>query len=317
MKCTIFRVCLSLCLAMSASAKAQTVFQDSFESATMSATSADGFKWDKNNNTSIVTMNADTAWCNDATPTAVDKSNQPYAVYNNRQICNGPQGGDFTPKTGNNVLRVRYGAGVNWAEQRFNAGGAYPELWVGYWIRVPTNYYRQSTGTPNNNKWFNILMGTMPEGYSDNNVSMIEMQDRPGGAGSANINISFRNGTDGSFRNSGTYAGFITPSDAGRWMHVVYHLKSSSGPTSTDGIIRMYRKWGDEFQYELINELVDLNVGITDHGLPGWSGGYLMGYANLPYAQATEWLIDDFVFSTSSLIDAMAPPEPPAGVTAR
>ena len=287
-------------LGISFTVQAATIFQDLFESADMSASNADGFTWDANNSTSIVTQDA------------VDG---PVAVWNNGPIYNihpplMPDSSirDWTAYDGAYSLRVRYAAGVNWAEQRFDMGGAYPEVWIAYWIRVPGNYSR---GSGSNNKWFDILMATMAD-YTTTTVSRVEMQDWQGAAGSMNINIQFRNGTDGLFTNSSTYNNFVTPADAGRWMRVVYYLKASSTPAATDGIIRMYRIWAGETSYTLINDLSNINVGIgagsIAAGRPGWSAGYLMGYANSTYANDTEWLIDSFIVSDTPLITTPMPP---------
>ena len=138
--------------------------------------------------------------------------------------------------------------------------------------------------------------------YSDPGVSRIEMQDYPVGSGKTNISIQFRNGHTGGYTNSDSYSPFLDPADADRWMHCVYQLVGSTTVTSTDGIIRLYRRWEDESNYELINELVDLPVPVTEDGDPGWRAGYLMGWANAPFTVQTEFLIDDFVMSTTSLL---------------
>ena len=273
---------------------AQVLVYDSFESQDMSTTNSDGFSWGNNNKTSVVTQHA------------TDGS---VAVYNNGSIYNiaAPVMNDgtirdWTAFDGDYSLRFRYPASQNWTEQRYELGNGYPEVWVSYWIRVPINYYR---GSGTNNKWFNIQMGTMSQ-YGDPTVSRIEMQDWPNGNGGMNINIQFRNGSDELFASSPSYPDFITPNDAGRWMHLIYHMKASQTNTSTDGILRMYRKWEGDTSYTLINELVNLNVGIgagsVSAGLLGWASGYIMGYANAPYDNDTEWLLDEFTISTTSLL---------------
>ena len=287
---------------------AAEIFSDSFESADMSTTSSDGFKWNTNNNTSVVIHNS---------------SDGPVAVYNNKSIYNvhllsmpGGRIRDWHAKNGTHSLRFRYAAGRKWAEQRFDLGSGYPEIWVSYWIRVPINYKRDSG---RNNKWFDIQMAPMSQ-YQDTTVSRIEMQDWPDASGGFNINIQFRNGSDGKYRNSNSYKRFITPTDAGKWMHIVYHLKASTTTLSTDGIIRMYRRWDGESEYILINDLSNLNVGIgagsVAAGRPGWAAGYLMGWANTPYATDTEWLLDDFSISDSSPLAGLLGtlPNPPTNL---
>lgn len=278
-------------------------FQDGFEKANMSATDSDGFKWLANNRTSVVTQNS---------------TYGPTAVYNNRNINNSAPAvlnnsvpRNWTAKDGKYSLRVHYPAGANWAEQRFLFGKAYPDLWLSYWIRVPQNYYRGSVsnvGGAVNNKWGIFLMGTMKgnKDYRNKTVSLVEMRDWPNNNGGCNLDMSFRNGTNGRYHTSKIYTDFITPADAGRWMQIVYHLKASRSSTSTDGILQMYRRWSNETSFTLINDLENINVGIGKgsiaSGYFGWGGGYLMGYANAPYAHDTNWLIDDFTISTTSLL---------------
>jgi hypothetical protein len=213
-------------------------------------------------------------------------------------------------KSGDYSLRFNYKAGQSFSEQSFDFGDAYRELWVGYWIKMPDNYYRGSGSGNQNNKWFDILMGSAGD-YENSKVARIEMQDWPGGPGKGDMLIQFRN-SDGQWTNSSRYKGFLDPANAGRWMHIVYHLKASSSTTSKDGIIRMYRRWDGASSYELINELVNLNVGVTSSGRPGWSSGYLMGYYNVTFSQDTDWYLDDFTYSTTSLLGkVLAPPSPP------
>ena len=302
----------SLCASVT-TAGAEVIFSDSFESSDMLATNPDGFSWDKNNKTSVVTQDA------------VDG---PVAIYNNGTIYNPhdplmPDGSirDWTAKDANNSLRFRYSAGDPWTEQRYDFGKGYPELWVAYWIRVPKNYVRGPIfNGGGNNKWFNIQMAPMTSVYyQDPTVSRIEMQDwtNSDDAGSMDLNIQFRNGSDGKYRSSASYRNFVTPADAGRWMHLIYYLKTSKTTSSTDGILRLYRRWEDENRYTLTNEIVDLNVGIgagsVSAGYLGWGGGYLMGYLNSPYTNDTEWLLDSFTVSNTSLLPN--PPLPPSNVT--
>lgn len=282
---------------------------DSLESADFSSTNTDGFHWENPNKTSIVTKDA---------------------VVNNGSPINNPiengwyTGRNWDPRepelqdevVGEHMMRYRYAAGAEWTEQRYDLGGAYPEIWISYWMRVPTNYSRPS-GT--NNKWFNIWMGRSKnqhsEDYENPGISRIEMQDWAGSNQSMDIRIQFRNGTDGVYANSNTHKGLVRPEDAGRWMHVVYHFKASSSNNANDGILRMYRRWHGQQNHELINDLNNINVGVGSGsqavGRLGWGAGYIMGYANATYNKTTEWLLDDFTVSTESLIIAGQSPSPP------
>lgn len=290
---------------VTSSINAKEIFNDSFESADMSATNSDGFKWDKNNRTSVVIQDPSDG------PVSLYMNKVTYDIYSS--VMPDKSVRDWSAKDKTYALRFRYPAGQKWSEQRYDLGGAYPDVWVSYWIRVPNNYYR---GSGRNNKWFNIQMAPMDQ-YSDKTVSRVEMQDWSNRAGGVKINIQFRNGSGG-YTNSSSYNNFITPADAGRWMHVIYHLKASATASSTDGLIRMYRRWKNEADYTLINELTNLNVGIgagsVSAGRLGWAAGYIMGYSNTSYANDTEWLLDSFVVSDTPLLTTQAEPKAPASL---
>ena len=302
MKLDFIRLIAVCFLISSFSVHSQIVMLDTFESADFLSTNSDGFMWESTNRTSIVNKDG---------------------VVNNGRVVNNPiaNGLNWDPRTpesaddvvGEHMMRYRYQPGASWTEQRYDMGGAYPEVWISYWIRVPRNYARPS-GT--NNKWFNIWMGRSKNLYSadyeNNNISRIEMQDWPGSSNSMDINIQFRNGSDGKYRNSNRYANFVTPADAGRWMKILYHFKASSSNSADDGILRMYRRWHSEADYELINDLTNLNVGVGSGsvaaGRLGWGAGYVMGYANAAYSEATDWLLDDFTVANHSLLGVNTPP---------
>jgi hypothetical protein len=304
----IFTLCIGLLSFISFSGNAEVIFSDSFESGDMSTTNPDGFTWGKNNRTSIVTQH----------PT-----DGPVGLYNNGAVYNPhsstmPDGSlrDWTAKDGQNSLRFRYAPLQEWTEQRFDLGAGYPELWFSYHIRVPLNYTRGPDGPAGgrNNKWMVLLMKDM-SGYTESNITRIIISDWPS-ADSKSIQLSSqaRLGTNGGFTsNTPYYSDFVTPADAGRWMQIIYHMKASSAVGANDGSFKVYRKWEDENRFTLINSLEGIPLDVTpasiNAGYNGWGGGYFLGYANDPYAEETEWLVDDIIISTKSLLPN--PPKPP------
>ena len=234
-----------------------------------------------------------------------------------------PDGSDreYTAKDGKNSLSFRYEAGEAWTEQRYDFGKGYPEIWLSYHIRVPLNYERAGNpdNNPNtNNKWMIFLMAPMSR-YSASDVSWVEVKDRPNSDGvSMNMMLQIHNGVNNTYTPESTaYQKFITPADKGRWMQIIYHLKASSDSEASDGVVKMYRKWDDEPAFKYItgyaNEDIGIGAGSVASNYLGWGAGYLMGYANDPYATQTEWLIDDFIVSSTSLLPN--PPRPPSQVT--
>lgn len=320
-KTTLISICFGMLSAVSLIAHSQILLEETFESGNMSTTTnADGFRWESNNRTSVVTEAPSCGGLSAGTPTA---------IYNNSVICNGPQtpagSGNWIAKNGENSLRFRYSAGQPWTEQRYflNSPG-YPELWISYWLRVPTNYVRGPVSGYNgagNNKFFSILMGRMPEEYQTSYVSSFFIRDWPNSnPNNMDVDIEFNNGTDNQATVSSRHTNFVTPADAGRWMHLVYHLKASATTSSTDGVLQLYRKWDGESNYTSIVKLSNLNVGVgqgsLDAGFTGWAGGYLMGYHNAPFAEDTEWLLDDFIVSDTPPADIFAvAPMPPSLAT--
>ncbi len=277
---------------------AQDLIFDSFESRDMSTTSVDGFLWGSNNSTSIVTQ---------------DSVDGPVAVYNNGSIYNVASPimadgsvRDWSVIEGGYGLRFRYGSGLHWAEQRFDLGVGYPEIWIRFWLRVPLNF-KHNTGNTNN-KLLAIWMDDYEfQGFGP---TVVWQYRNDGNNGSTTMyykirNTGYLNNNNGQ-RHSGELQShaFITyPSDQGRWMQVVFHIKSSSSVLAADGIVEMYRRWQSENSFTLLHQ--ELNVPllhVAGSGLNGFKQGYLMGWANAPYENDTEWLLDGFSVSENSLL---------------
>jgi hypothetical protein len=284
---------LALATLLASAANGEPLFFDSFESGDMSATNADGFDWSNNNRTSVVTADA--------------------AVYNNGTI-NNPIGSsqNWDPKDGQHSLRFRYPAGEPWAEQRFNLGGAYPEIWIKYWIRVPVNY-QHGTG---NYKFLSLWM----DDYNSTAGGKITWEFWPTDIPGDSV-LAFAYDAGNGAGNSGhkQHTPFINASeDRGKWMEIVIHAKTSSGGEPNDGVIELWRRWEGEESYTQFHKKTDTTLAIPVGGPDGWNGGFLLGWANNSYSEATEWLLDSFEVSTSSLLTGSAatdlmtnPPNPP------
>ncbi|MAB50845.1 MULTISPECIES: hypothetical protein [unclassified Marinobacter] len=283
----------ALALTLAAQSNAEILLVDSFETGDMSATNDQGFRWDRNNRTSIVSSDE--------------------VVYSNGETSiQMPSGRDWETIDEEHSLRFRYPAGSDMAEQRFDLGGAYPEAWYKYWIRVPQNY-THSTSSPSNNKFF----ATWMDGYSSQGNGPTAFWNlMSNGSGGSSIAVSY---SDGGYSVAGgqmQIQPFIrVPEDRGRWMQVVYRVKASSNSGTRDGEIELWRRWENENSFTQIHEVENALLPIPPEGPNGWNEGYIMGWANAPYSQDTEWLLDSFHVSTSSLLDESAAddsrPEPP------
>ncbi len=286
---------------------AADIFSDTFESADMSSTSSDGFKWNANNNTSIVIH---------------DSSDGPVAVYNNKPIYNihpstMPDGSirDWHAKNGTYSLRFRYAAGRFWTEQRFNLGKPRRELWIRYWLRVPMNftYGPAVRNGVRNNKFFSIWM----DGYDNKgDGSTVWLGMEPYNNTGATLGFGY---SQGKLKPSGGYkqhTPIITTADQGRWMQIILHLKVESSEGADDGIIQTYRRWAGESNFTKLHEMLNAPLRVPDSGPDGFVRGYILGWANAPYQNDTEWLLDDFVISDSSPLAGLSGqlPKPPGNL---
>lgn len=283
----------ALVVLMCSSAIAAPFFQDSFESGDMSATHSSGFEWSGNNRTGIVTHEAE--------------------VYSNGKVFNpAPANTDWTAKDGDHSLRFYYYGGNSWAEQRFSLGGSYTDLWFSFWLRVPQNFYHPVTN-PANNKLFAIWMDAYESKGDGPTAFWNILSDQAGGS------VVAYSYSRGSFRGAGQQLQpkqFIRiPEDRGRWMKVVIHVKASSTPNQSDGVIELWRKWSNETEFTKYHEDKNAELPIPNAGPNGWSFGYLMGWANAVYESDTDWLLDEFIVSENSLINGVnSAPNPPLSV---
>lgn len=271
MKKLSLSVATAITFALASPVQAEQVFFDSFESGDMSATNEDGFDWQRNNRTSVVTSEA--------------------AVYNNGEIYNVPPGNpDWEPKSGEHSLRFRYAANQEMTEQRFVLGTHYPDLWLAYWIRVPVNFYHGGL----NNKF----LALWPAEYDT--AGTVTWQTRPSGSGGANL-VYQDGGVTGGETDPTPF--ISVPGDRGRWMHVVARVKAASSANANDGVIQFYRRWEGEDSYTKIHEKLNADTWDDSSSRQGISRGYLMGWANDPYDEDTEWFVDDFAVHTTSPLD--------------
>jgi hypothetical protein len=294
-------VCLLSIALLPVASQADTIFSDSFESADKSATNTDGFKWSQVGR--IVTMNPG--------PVTVWRSGQ--SVYEP-----GPAGEDWTARDQAHSMMFDYLAGENWREQRFNLGTPQRDVWIRYWLRVPTNF-SHGTSDPSNHKLFAIFM----DDYSskgDGPTVIWEFWRRSNPNGSR-LAVHW---SEGGYTVAGPhlqYTDFIyQEQDRGRWMELIFHVKAATNATSNDGVIELWRRWADESSFTKFHEVYNANIAAPAGGPNGWQRGYLMGWANAPYAQDTYWLLDKFTLSTTPFTDVAgtsSEPRAPSNVQIR
>ncbi len=274
------------------------IFSDSFESGSFTH-SENGFRWGSPNRTSIVRDDGCAVHINP--PRCVEG--------NSGQWENGPG------VSGRHSMRFRYPALESWAEQRFDIGGSYPELWMSFWIRVPINYVHENAmGTGDNNKFFALWADSYNSGAVI--IGGLWRDSRTNSTRFSIGGIQTTQGHGGDIWADGVF--WRNPEDRGRWMHFVMQAKMSDTADINSGVIRAWSRWEDSPDYTLLVERHNYEFTAQAGGNSGWSGGYLMGWANSGYAENTEFLIDDFTVSTHSLFiaDGPARPKPPTGAEA-
>ena len=249
------------------------IFQDTFETGDFTHTE-NGFAWGSINRTSIVR--------DDGCAVHIEPPN--CVEGNPGEWENGPG------VAGRHSMRFRYPANEYWSEQRFNIGGSYSELWMSFWIRVPINFTHER---PGNNKFFAVWFDSYNLPLNPIAVaSFWEISGTSSSRFSIAASIPSEGGDTAPIFAPGVF--ISVPEDRGRWMHFVAQLKGSESGTTNTGIFRTWRRWEDDSEYTFLVEKTDYGFEQVEGGNPGWSGGYLMGYANSTYPTDTEFLMDDF-----------------------
>jgi len=265
----------SALLVISQSAISATFYTSDFEKGSFAAESDSVFSWTDSAYTSIVTH-----------PSKVGDS-------------------------GTKALQFTYIVGGNESEQRFSLAKAYPEIWIRYWLQVPTNFkHNQPAGWPTNCKLFALWM----DDYSNKGKgSTILWEFWDNGKNGSNLAVHY---SEGNYTITGEHLQlkpFITyPTDQGRWMQIVLHARASSKAGVKDGLIEMYRRWDDEGDFTKLHSVTGANLPIPAGGPAGWKAGYFMGWTNPGYVAQTLWYVNDVEFSDSSLLTLTSKPNAPA-----
>lgn len=248
-------------------ARAEVLFQDSFEIGGLSHEES-GIRWLASN----------------------DGSDDLVAVSSERAL------------TGDYSLKFRFGGSSNtnddaWAEQRMDLGGQKTELWIQYYLYLPSNYEHRDV-SPDNNKFIAVYRDPYTDPGFQVNFSTGSLSNRDSRFdlhyyyfGAEQRKISFDKP-------------IWTDTERGRWNKVVVHVKVPSGDVA-DGVMELY-----------VNDVKQIEV--TDLNSYGGSGQnyfdelYLLGWANSGFDEDTTMYIDDVTISTT-LLD-ISPPVKPATV---
>ena len=187
-------------------AKAQTLFQDGFESGNLTYTQS-GFKWGSTTNSSQGKVSVSS----------------------------------LKPRTGAYSLQFLFPAMPDgqddWAEQRLEMNSSHTEAWVMYDLYIPDNYYHRSQSGGSNNKFFALYRNPYGTPGFQVNFSTI-----PNGSGGSNLEIhSYNNGSENPIQTPASGKDFITAADAGHWQNIIMHFKVPTGNGTNDGVMQMWK----------------------------------------------------------------------------
>lgn len=206
------------------------------------------------------------------------------------------------PKTGTKSLRFRYPSGANTsAEERFVFTVPRQEVWIRYWLRVPTNFEHVAPEPhwATNNKLFALWM----DDYSAHGKGpSVIWEYWDNGQGGSDIAVHYSEGNNTGAGPHLQFQPFINAStDKGRWMQLVLHVKAAtktnSGASNNDGLIETYRKWNGDSGYVRLHQVTDANIAPPVTGPLGWQAGYFMGWSNPGFSAQTDFYIDDIEFA--------------------
>ena len=272
MKFSVRPLFLVLFLLLSVSSSADVFMTESFESGDLVKSNSQGFKWQGPNNTEVI------------------------------------KGISRPGSQGDQALKFHYAAGQYMAEQRFDLGTPYRELWLRYWLQVPENFEHTKT-QPSNNKLFALWMDDYSSKGDGPSVVWEFWSDGKGGSQLAVHYSAGKYTITGSHLQHKPFISY--PADQGRWMQVLIHVKAASSRGSNDGIIDTYRRWQDEASFTLLHRLTDADIASPPAGPNGWKAGYIMGWSNPSYTKNTDWIVDDVEFSSKQFPNMPSRPLPP------
>ena len=209
-------------------------------------------------------------------------------------------GRDWTAIEGDYCLRVRYNAGSSdnaTQHWKIQESDAMPEIYMGFKLRVPVNFKKRGT----NNKLIILWM----DGRGNlGNGSTTGMEFR--GTDDAGWYVKVGEGDQVLGGDQG-YAPWISyPEDQGRWMTIVFYSKAESSPGASDGVVKVWRAWEGDSEFELTHNITGQPIKLPDNASDpqGFCECEMLGWPNGTYAEDTEFLMDDVRISSIPLVPA-------------
>lgn len=201
--------------------------------------------------------------------------------------------------TGNYSLKYHYTASASsdaFAERRFTLGAAKTDIYIRFYVFLPSNYLHRRLGAANNKA---IRLWGEEANYSDNikmgasfwpgNMSTLAPDSYWENVGGERLTCT--NGGMGptEMANAGNWT--LTPDMLNKWLCFEYHFRPDNG--TGNGAF--------EFWVDGVRKIS--NTNLRYNGAPCTPGyfktGYLLGHSNSGFTVDTDIYIDDVAFSDS------------------
>lgn len=190
---------------------------------------------------------------------------------------------------GVNALRFRYGPdadlGDSSAEQRFNMGRNLTEVWIEYYLWVPSNYVNRAQTGGINNK----LMRLWGDAYaSANKVGMSTYVNAAYTPDSAVIRFeyNYKGYADGTLSAGPVFStGVAFGGDMkGAWTRIRQHYLMVSGTDADDALMELWIGATKVVTFANVPQKYDT-------AKPYWNNGYFFGWANTGFLDETDFYI--------------------------
>lgn len=219
-------------------------------------------------------------------------------------------------RTGSYSMRFRYGAGISNVEQRFGLGAQRDGVYIRYYVKFPTNYVH-GLANPSNNKLIRLWSEEAAYGSDGIKIGMSLVRAGTYSTVYPEAKIVYASGwqlqCDGAMGSISSLPGMGTWSlgaeHLGQWLAFEFHFRRDTG--SGDGAF--------EFWVDGVRQFGSTTLAFNGAPCqnPYFLTGYLFGWANASFAEATDIYIDDVVFSDSYIgPDGSHTPSPPSTLRA-
>ncbi len=194
---------------------------------------------------------------------------------------------------GYNAMRFRYGADASGsdssAEMRFAIGQQLDEVWIEYYLHVPSNYQHRNDTSTDNNKFFRLW------GYDYNRTNKVGATLYPvAGSGATDdsslLYADYFNRPNTSLGSYGPTADFgDTAGMLNTWTRVRMHYRLTSADNAADGVFKVWLGTTKVIDNTTINATYDATY-------PYWDNGYFFGWSNSGFLAQTDFHVRNVKF---------------------